>query len=146
MIRSALSVYRLMARWLLPAAFRREYGAELEDAVAARLAGRNAFGAAWVLAVEMADLLRTGSRERFGGTDTSKGGFMLDGVADVRTGARNLVRRPGLALGATPLQLDVIGRNLLDHSYRSFLSRYKLYAEDPGRNVTVRVRTGFSLR
>jgi len=51
-----------------------------------------------------------------------------------------------LALGATPLQVDVIGRNLLDHSYRSFLSRYKLYAEDPGRNVTVRVRTGFALR
>ncbi|HJS46659.1 MAG TPA: TonB-dependent receptor [Gemmatimonadales bacterium] len=50
-----------------------------------------------------------------------------------------------LALGDAPIAVDVIGRNLLDHSYRSFLSRYKLYAEDPGRNVTVRMRTEFGL-
>ena len=48
--------------------------------------------------------------------------------------------------GGSPIEVDVIGRNLLDHSYRSFLSRYKLYADDPGRNVTVRVRTAFALR
>ncbi len=35
--------------------------------------------------------------------------------------------------------LDVQARNLLDKTYRSFLSRYKRYADDAGRNVIVRV-------
>ncbi len=35
--------------------------------------------------------------------------------------------------------LDLQARNLLDTSYRSFLSRYKRYADDAGRNVIVRV-------
>jgi iron complex outermembrane receptor protein len=51
-----------------------------------------------------------------------------------------------LGVGTTPLQVDVVARNLLDHRYRSFLSRYKAYADDPGRNVTIRVRAGFALR
>jgi outer membrane receptor protein involved in Fe transport len=39
--------------------------------------------------------------------------------------------------------LDVQVRNLLDTPYTSFLSRYKTYALDPGRNVIVRVSTAF---
>ncbi|MBA2291328.1 MAG: TonB-dependent receptor [Gemmatimonadales bacterium] len=35
--------------------------------------------------------------------------------------------------------LDLQARNILDTSYRSFLSRYKRYADDAGRNVIVRV-------
>lgn len=35
--------------------------------------------------------------------------------------------------------LDVQARNLLDTPYRSFLSRYKRYADDAGRSVIVRV-------
>ncbi len=35
--------------------------------------------------------------------------------------------------------LDLQARNLLDRSYRSFLSRYKRYADDAGRSVIVRV-------
>ena len=34
-------------------------------------------------------------------------------------------------------------RNVINTSYANFLSRYKTYALDPGRNFTVRVSTGF---
>ena len=33
--------------------------------------------------------------------------------------------------------------NALDKRYRSFLSRYKGFADDPGRNLIVRLSTGF---
>jgi iron complex outermembrane receptor protein len=39
--------------------------------------------------------------------------------------------------------LDIQVRNLFDTPYTSFLSRYKRYALDPGRNVIVRARTSF---
>ncbi|MEO5799662.1 MAG: TonB-dependent receptor [Gemmatimonadales bacterium] len=47
----------------------------------------------------------------------------------------------GVALtgGQLPLRLDLQVRNLFDTAYRAFLSRYKLYADDPGRNVALRV-------
>jgi len=38
---------------------------------------------------------------------------------------------------------DVQVRNLLDRSYTNFLSRYKTYALDPGRNVIFRVSSSF---
>jgi outer membrane receptor protein involved in Fe transport len=34
-------------------------------------------------------------------------------------------------------------RNLFDATYRTFLSRYKFYADDPGRNVVVRMGFDF---
>ena len=47
------------------------------------------------------------------------------------------------SLGGRPVTLDVQVRNLLDTPYTSFLSRYKAYALDPGRNIIVRASTEF---
>ena len=46
-------------------------------------------------------------------------------------------------LAGQDVSVDVQVRNLLDTPYTSFLSRYKTYALDPGRNVIVRISTGF---
>jgi len=40
------------------------------------------------------------------------------------------------------LRVDLRARNLTDKSYRDYLSRYKEFALDPGRNVTVRISSG----
>jgi iron complex outermembrane receptor protein len=50
-----------------------------------------------------------------------------------------------LAAGATigRLELSVRARNLFDLSYRPFLSRYKLYADEMGRSVTLRAGVAF---
>jgi iron complex outermembrane recepter protein len=47
-----------------------------------------------------------------------------------------------LPLGARRVTVDLQLRNALDKAYASFLSRYKTYALDPGRNLIVRVGTG----
>jgi len=39
------------------------------------------------------------------------------------------------------VQIDLGVRNVADHSYRSFLSRYKQFAADPGRSVVLRLST-----
>jgi iron complex outermembrane recepter protein len=39
------------------------------------------------------------------------------------------------------VQIDLGVRNLADRTYRSFLSRYKAFAADPGRNVVLRLST-----
>jgi iron complex outermembrane receptor protein len=49
----------------------------------------------------------------------------------------------GMMAGAQLVRLDLQVRNLLDTTYRSFLNRYKLYADDPGRNLIVRMSTTF---
>jgi iron complex outermembrane receptor protein len=49
----------------------------------------------------------------------------------------------GLEVGERTLSLDVQVRNLFDKRYTAFLSRYKTWALDPGRNLIVRVSTGF---
>ncbi|MEZ4413304.1 MAG: TonB-dependent receptor [Gemmatimonadales bacterium] len=41
------------------------------------------------------------------------------------------------------IQLDIQVRNLFDTAYRSYLSRYKTYADNPGRNMIVRLSTTF---
>ena len=41
------------------------------------------------------------------------------------------------------LRVDVQLRNALNEKYASFLSRYKTYALDPGRNFRVQLTTGF---
>jgi iron complex outermembrane receptor protein len=46
-------------------------------------------------------------------------------------------------LGGHPLRLEVQVRNALGTSYRDFLSRYKAFALNPGRNILVRVATDF---
>ena len=43
--------------------------------------------------------------------------------------------------GSRTFQLDLRVRNLADRTYRSFLSRYKGFAPDPGRNVVLRLST-----
>jgi iron complex outermembrane recepter protein len=48
-----------------------------------------------------------------------------------------------LPIGAQELGIDVQLRNAFDKAYASFLSRYKTYALDPGRNLVVRVSSGF---
>ena len=45
-------------------------------------------------------------------------------------------------LGGQRLRVDVRVRNVADRSYRDYLSRYKEFALDPGRNVTVRISRG----
>jgi iron complex outermembrane receptor protein len=46
-------------------------------------------------------------------------------------------------LGEKRIALDLQLRNVFDKSYASFLSRYKTYALDPGRNFIVRVSSDF---
>lgn len=46
-------------------------------------------------------------------------------------------------MGVRSLRLDLLLRNALDTRYTNFLSRYKTYALDPGRNLTVRLTTEF---
>jgi iron complex outermembrane recepter protein len=48
-----------------------------------------------------------------------------------------------LPTGKNGVRVDFTLRNVLDKKYADFLSRYKTYALDPGRNLTVRVSTGF---
>jgi iron complex outermembrane receptor protein len=46
-------------------------------------------------------------------------------------------------LGRKSMSVDLQLRNVFDKAYASFLSRYKTYALDPGRNFIVRVSTEF---
>ncbi len=65
---------------------------------------------------------------------------------DVAPAAYTLLSLSGgakLDVGGQRLRIDLQVRNLLDVSYRAFLSRYKTYADDPGRNVSVRVAVDF---
>jgi iron complex outermembrane recepter protein len=64
--------------------------------------------------------------------------FAPDGYTLARLGAGTTVP-VGRATFAVDLQL----RNLFDTEYASFLSRYKTYALDPGRNFVVQVSTAF---
>jgi iron complex outermembrane receptor protein len=49
----------------------------------------------------------------------------------------------GLPLASRLLGFDFQLRNVFDKAYANFLSRYKTYALDPGRNFIVRVSTEF---
>src|SRR5918999_4856454 len=46
-----------------------------------------------------------------------------------------------LPLGEKRVSFDLQVRNVFDKAYANFLSRYKTYALDPGRNFFVRVST-----
>jgi iron complex outermembrane receptor protein len=48
-----------------------------------------------------------------------------------------------LPAGRDGLRVDFTLRNALDRQYSNFLSRYKTYALDAGRNLTVRLSAGF---
>jgi outer membrane receptor protein involved in Fe transport len=65
---------------------------------------------------------------------------------DVQTPAYALVRvDAGIAprLWGRTFNVDLQVHNLLDTAYRSYLSRYKELALNPGRNVVMRVGTSF---
>jgi iron complex outermembrane receptor protein len=65
---------------------------------------------------------------------------------DVVTDPYTLVHAGGgfsIPLAGRMIGVDVQARNLFDRSYRGFLSRYKTWALDPGRNVIVRIGTTF---
>jgi outer membrane receptor protein involved in Fe transport len=47
-----------------------------------------------------------------------------------------------LMAGSRTVSIDLALRNAFDQQYASFMSRYKTYALDPGRNFTIRIGTG----
>ncbi|MCU0625994.1 MAG: TonB-dependent receptor [Gemmatimonadaceae bacterium] len=49
----------------------------------------------------------------------------------------------GLALAGRRIDLSLSINNALDHRYRDYLSRYRLFVNDPGRDVVLRVTTPF---
>ena len=66
--------------------------------------------------------------------------------ADFVTGAYTLAHAGGgfsIPVAGRMVGLDVQVRNAFNRSYRSFLSRYKTWALDPGRNIVVRASTAF---
>ncbi|HEY7192677.1 MAG TPA: TonB-dependent receptor [Gemmatimonadales bacterium] len=65
---------------------------------------------------------------------------------DIATEGYTLLNLGGgadLRLFGRDMRLDIQLRNALDERYRSFLSRYKTFADDPGRNLIVRLTSGF---
>jgi len=68
-----------------------------------------------------------------GAFDTATDGYTLLGLD------AGIARR----LGSRPIRFDIRVRNLTDKAYKSFLSRYKGFALDPGRNVLLRLSMDF---
>ncbi|MEP0547172.1 MAG: TonB-dependent receptor [Rhodothermales bacterium] len=58
-----------------------------------------------------------------------------DGYALFRVGVEG-----ALALAGTPVRFSLTVENLLDTAYRDYLSRYRYFAHDPGRNVVLRLQ------
>jgi iron complex outermembrane receptor protein len=64
---------------------------------------------------------------------------------DIPTAGYALVHLSGgtdLRVFGRAIRLDVSLRNALNQRYKSFLSRYKEFAFDPGRNLIIRLSTG----
>ena len=133
---AALAIYRVWARLLLPSDFRAEYGAELEDAVAARLMSRGFVASVGVLIAECADLAATAWRERWGGT-ADMGEGMRESLADLRTGTRNLLRRPGLAVGTALTIALGIGATTTIYSVVDGVVLRPLPYDDPSTLVAI---------
>ncbi len=66
-----------------------------------------------------------------------------DDVAPAGYTLVNVAVGTGLVIGPQQAQLDFQVHNVFDTSYRTFLSRYKRYADDPGRSLAVRVMMMF---
>ena len=45
-----------------------------------------------------------------------------------------------IQLGSTPVSISLAVRNLFATAYRDYLSRYRLFIDDPGRDVILRLR------
>ncbi|TAE21497.1 MAG: TonB-dependent receptor [Cytophagales bacterium] len=48
-----------------------------------------------------------------------------------------------LQLGKRALSLIVTGSNLLNTAYRDYLNRFRYFADEPGRNISVKLKTNF---
>jgi len=79
--------------------------------------------------------LSLGAESNFRQTRTDEFDLAPDGYTLLNAGVGL-----GLPLGGRTIGLDLSIRNLLNTEYTSFLSRYKEYALDMGRNVTFRMR------
>jgi iron complex outermembrane receptor protein len=71
-------------------------------------------------------------------TDLDPEDFAPDGYTLVHLGAGVVV-----PMGERTMALDFQLRNAFDKEYANFLSRYKTYAPDPGRNFVVRLSAAF---
>ncbi len=84
------------------------------------------------------------SDARQGRLDPSEEEFFSEsGYASAGYTLMNLGAGFSLPAGSNGLRVDLELRNALDKKYANFLSRYKTYALDPGRNLTLRLSTGF---
>ena len=148
MRRVALALYRAAAAAVLPGAFRKEFGRDLEEAVAARLAAsRTVMAAGLVLLAEFADLMRTAAAEwraalgrrraprstRIGGRE----GGMAGGWSDLRTTVRSLSRRPGVALAVALTMGLGIGATTTIYSVVDGVILRPLPFEEPGGLVAI---------
>jgi outer membrane receptor protein involved in Fe transport len=79
------------------------------------------------------DVEIAGEQSRLGPFDLATDGYTLLGLE------AGFARR----LGSRPIRFDVRVRNLTDKAYKSFLSRYKSFALDPGRNILLRISADF---
>ena len=79
------------------------------------------------------DIEVNSKQTRLGPFDTETNGYTLLGLD------AGMARR----LGSHPVRFDVRVRNLTDKAYKSFLSRYKSFALDPGRNILIRLSAEF---
>jgi len=57
-------------------------------------------------------------------------------LLDLRVGGR-------FTIASQPLTLELSVQNVLDNAYRDYLSRYRYFSDDPGRNVILRLQTAF---
>ncbi|MEL6188262.1 MAG: hypothetical protein AAFU79_26855, partial [Myxococcota bacterium] len=49
-----------------------------------------------------------------------------------------------LEVSGADLTLSIVGQNLLDEAYRDYLGRLRYYADERGRNITVRLNIPFA--
>ena len=148
MRRTLVALYRMMARVLLPAGFRTEYGAALVDTVEERLGNaRGPLGIAGACLAELVDLVRTAAREWWGTIGGRHSGRapahgqgrrrMGGGWNDLKTSARSLARRPALALGVIlTIGLGIAATTTIYGVVDAVLLR-PLPFDDPGSLVAV---------
>lgn len=48
-----------------------------------------------------------------------------------------------LTFGKQPLSVILTGSNLLNTAYRDYLNRFRYFADEPGRNVSIKLKTNF---
>jgi predicted permease len=155
-----MRVYRLLAALLLPPSFRRDYGAEIEGSVGARLSEARGWTRALVVSTELVDLLRTSIREwswemgwTGGGRESTRGerrrpdGWHAernrrvrgDALAqDVRYALRQIRRAPGFSAVVVLTLATGIGLNTaVFSSVHALLLRPLSGVADPDRLVQV---------